>query len=127
MTLLVALWLARIAATDLATHRIPNALLWPGIVAVAASSVTQPAIAATALATGAPYLVGWVTRRVGGGDVKLAAVLGGLAGHWSGGLQIVLLAALGTLVLHALTQRRAAAPHGPALIAAAMVTLALPS
>ncbi|GAA1480677.1 hypothetical protein GCM10009624_11170 [Gordonia sinesedis] len=127
MTVLVALWLGRIVEADLASRRIPNVLLWPGVGAVAASALAQPHLAAAAAITAAPYLAGWLTRRVGGGDVKLAAVLGGLVGDWRTGLLMVALASAVTLIGHAVTRRAEATAHAPALAAATVVCLALPT
>ena len=108
-TIPVGLWLSAIAVRDVRTRRITNTLLWPGVVAVAGMGVTSPAVIAAGLIAASPYLLAWLLRQCGGGDVKIALV--------------VLLAALLSAIA-ALASRSSSLPHGPALVGATVLLLA---
>lgn len=79
-------WLLAAVATDLRARRIPNALSASlALAALVAHAATDGwAGVSAALGGGAvmllAFLPGWLARRMGAGDVKLAAALGVLAG-----------------------------------------------
>ncbi|MFT3900006.1 MAG: A24 family peptidase [Gordonia sp. (in: high G+C Gram-positive bacteria)] len=118
MGLIVASWLLAVGDRDRRTGRLPNALLLPGVVGVLASG-TPDALAAAFVAT-APYLLAHALGAVGGGDVKLALIVGALVGTPAGALAAVLVAQAVALVgfRRAGPRRR---PHGPALTGVAAV------
>ncbi|QTI67018.1 prepilin peptidase [Gordonia polyisoprenivorans] len=122
--LVVMIWLAVIAECDRRTARIPNRLLVPGVLAVLVGGLTVPHVLIAALAGSGPYLLAFARRWCGGADVKLGFVLGGLLAHPLAALLMVALAQVGVLIGH----RRAGPvrrPHGPTLILAAVLVLAL--
>lgn len=133
MTAVVALaaapLLAVIALRDLRHHRIRNQDL------AALAAVTAAALAATAISGGAavlvraalgavlmavPLLAAWIARpaRMGGGDVKLAALLGALLGLLDPRLGVA--AVGGALVVALVAARKGPAPLAPALVTAAL-------
>lgn len=125
LELLILLWLTRIAVTDVDSLRIPNVQIWPGMCAVIAGAAIHPGVGWAALAAASPYVLGFVLRRVGGGDVKLAAVCGGLSVRWDLALVMVLCASVvaATTALVAVTAARRAGrevprrhAHAPALV-----------
>ena len=109
-------WLVVVSVGDLRTRRIPNALVWPPIVAVTAMGAAEPPVLLAACAASAPYLHAFRAGTCGGGDVKLAYVCGGLATRWDAALVMVAAAAILALVA-ALAARRSrhGQPHAPAL------------
>ena len=116
----VALWLAALAEIDRHTYRLPTALLWPGCVAVGLSASTHASVGLAAVAATGPYLVGWLCGLCGGGDVKLAFVLGGMLADPAAALVMVVAAqALGLLT----RGRRRRWPHGPAMIVSGALLL----
>ncbi|MFZ2510731.1 MAG: prepilin peptidase [Gordonia sp. (in: high G+C Gram-positive bacteria)] len=120
----IALYLLLIADVDRRTLRIPNLLLLPlAVVAVSAAAQT-PLAGVAALTAAAPYLLGFLRRACGGGDVKLATCCGALLGSPVAALVAVLLAAVIGLTdcVLAGTERR---PHGPALVVATLAVLLL--
>ncbi|MDY6809250.1 MAG: prepilin peptidase [Actinomycetota bacterium] len=121
---IVLMWLSRIAEVDLNTRRIPTSSLWPAIAATLAFTGAQPTVGLAALVTAAPYAVAAAAGLCGGGDVKLAFVLGGLLADVAAGLLVVLLAAVLGLAAHVVTRRRDGLPHAPALVAATVCVLA---
>lgn len=123
-TIPVGLWLSAIAVRDARTRRITNTLLWPGVVAVAGMGVTSPAVITAGLIAASPYLLAWLLRQCGGGDVKLALVVGGLTADWATAMLVVLLAALLSAIA-ALVARSSSLPHGPALAGATALVLAV--
>ncbi|MYR05729.1 prepilin peptidase [Gordonia sp. SID5947] len=121
---LVLTWLAVMVVGDLRSGRISTAMLWPGIAATLAMSVGHPAVLAAALMTASPYLFAALARACGGGDLKLAFVLGGLVGDVGAALLVVLGAAVIAVVTHLRAHTDAAGrPHAPALVAAALCAL----
>lgn len=124
VTIPVGLWLSAIAVRDARTRRITNTLLWPGVVAVAGMGVTSPAVIAAGLIAASPYLLAWLLRQCGGGDVKLALIVGGLVADWATALLVTLLAAVLSTIA-ALVARSPSLPHGPALVGAAAFLLAI--
>ncbi|MFW0784929.1 prepilin peptidase [Gordonia sp. CPCC 206044] len=122
----VPVWLAVIAITDRRTGRIPTALVWPGVAAVAAYAAVHPVVAVAAFVTAMPYLGAALARSCGGGDVKLAFAVGGIVADPGVCLCVVLLAAVLSLITHAVgASVPRARPHGPALIIATICGLAL--
>jgi len=131
-----------LAAVDLTEHRLPDRLTLPAI-AVTAVLLTaaswqrgdflplgRAAISAGA-ASGFFLALALITRQVGGGDVKLAALTGMLPG-WLGwdyflfalvsGLLLAAIAAAGLIVTRRMS-RRDPLPLGPFLLAGALVSL----
>lgn len=137
---LVVGWLAvPLAAVDLACGRLPSALTLPALpiagsaVAAAAIAGPGPGLALRALVAAA---LCWSTHAVvrmlapgalGGGDVRLAACVGGVLGAvgWPALAVGVTLAAVVTLGI-AMARRAGSAPHGPGLLAAAWLCAAFP-
>ncbi|MGC4963677.1 prepilin peptidase [Gordonia sp. DT218] len=123
---LVLIWLAVVAVGDLRTGRIATALVWPGIAATIGMSVGHPGVLAAAVVTATPYLVAVLARACGGGDLKLAFVIGGMVGDVGAGLVVVVLAAMVTLGPHLRAHAgEPGRPHGPALVTAALFTLGI--
>ncbi|MBD0861467.1 prepilin peptidase [Gordonia sp. zg691] len=127
-------WLMVIADTDARTLRIPNRLVWPALWAVAVLSVAHPAVGVSALVAATPYTLTYLLRWCGGGDVKLAAVCGGLVHRWDEALILVALASLIALAMVGLGSLRGrdkggrehgGHPHGPALAGATVVVAGL--
>ncbi|MDR2279346.1 MAG: A24 family peptidase [Gordonia sp. (in: high G+C Gram-positive bacteria)] len=108
------------AVVDARTGRIPNAITGPAIIIVAAVSAVHPATALAAAVCAGPYLIAFTRGLCGGGDVKLAAVCGGLLADPGLAAATVVGAAFITGIVLAARRARAVA-HGPALVA---VTLA---
>jgi leader peptidase (prepilin peptidase) / N-methyltransferase len=129
-----------LAATDMAEHHLPDKLTLPAITATAALLTTaswqnddfaalgRAGIAAAA--AGVFFLaLALITRQIGGGDIKLAALTGMLPG-WLGWNHF-LLALLSGLLLAAVTaavliatrriSRRDPLPLGPFLLAGALI------
>ena len=126
VTIPVGLWLSAIAVRDARTRRITNTLLWPGLIAVAATGTVSAGVMAAGLLAAAPYLIAWLLRQCGGGVVNLAFVVGGRAADWPLALLIVLLAAAISAVA-TLATRSSTLPHGPALCASAALLVAVAS
>lgn len=125
----ILLWLIAIAVTDVRTLRIPNRLVWPGVWAVTALGVVHPEPALAALVAATPYALCFGRRWCGGGDVKLAAVCGGLTLRWDAALLMVAVAAtlsLGVVAYGAVTRRDTTVhAHGPVLVSATVVVAGL--
>lgn len=126
-----------LAAVDLCSRRLPDALTWPsygvfgGALAIAALSYGRPGLLLSALLGmllfgGAHLLVHLAAPgSLGAGDVKLAGSLGGVLGvvGWPGLLVATFLASICTLLLvvvGASIKRawRCGVPHGPGLLCA---------
>lgn len=125
LTLLAAL----LTASDLRAARLPDALTLPAYPVLAACAlIAEPAawlrILGAAALLGTTHLL--VNRynpgSLGGGDVKLAGALGLVLGArgWSAVLLFAPLAALLTFGLAVRTRRRRV-PHGPGLLASALL------
>ena len=142
-----ALWFASasiaLSAIDLATRRLPNAIVFPtqeavvGLLAIGAIAIGEPrrlrdVLLGALLATG--FL--WVLQRIvprgmGMGDVKYAVAIGGLLGWWGLGrvafgiFSGFLIGSVLGLAQAAVTGklRKATMPFGPALAAGAMLSL----
>ncbi|GAA4667883.1 prepilin peptidase [Gordonia humi] len=111
------------AVVDARTGRIPNALTMPAIGVVAIVAMFQPAVGASAALCAAVYAVAFVCGACGGGDVKLAAVVGGAVGNPAAILLVVVGAAVLSLIAAAARRRRTTV-HGPAMVGAAAAVLA---
>ncbi|GAA1017107.1 A24 family peptidase [Nocardiopsis tropica] len=124
-------WCAALCWFDVRERRLPNALTVPAALAAIAVALVLALGGATATAalTGSLlwtgiYLVAFVGRGVGAGDVKLAPTLGAVLGGVAG-VPAVIVALLGaqvlTLVWAAATRDRTV-PHGPAMCVAALAS-----
>jgi leader peptidase (prepilin peptidase) / N-methyltransferase len=119
--------------TDLEHQIIPNAVTYPGIVAGLALSAAAGQLVPSAVAAAAAGLVflvlGVVSRGgMGGGDIKLAAMIGAFLGAPAVVVALFLAVALGAsagLVLLALRlrSRKDMIPFGPAMAAGAMIAV----
>jgi len=128
-------WMAALCVYDIAQRRLPNWLTLPGAAAIglyAALTGRGVAAAAGAVALGGLYLVVYLvdSRAMGGGDVKLAAGLGGLTAMY--GADVWGLAALGAPVLTAIYGTAAlllgkgrTVPHGPSMCLSSAVAVVL--
>lgn len=142
---LFTLWCAALAAIDMRTRRLPNALTGAGALAVlgygAVLGRPGPAVMG-ALVLALPYLLVHLAAPAacGAGDAKLAVAVGAAAGL--GGAQAWVIAALGAPVLTALAGLVLIArsrvrpppgaapaprtvPHGPAMCGATLFALAV--
>lgn len=130
---------AVLCATDLYRRRLPNpvvalagcaAVVWAAQIPGGGAAAAVGAVAAAGL-----YLPGHLRGGIGAGDVKLAAVVGGLtapygAGTWwiaalAAPLLTVAAAVITALVAGAPTARRMRWPHGVALCGGLLCALAL--
>lgn len=119
--------------TDLEHQIIPNAVTYPGIVAGLALSAAAGQAAASLVAAAAAgmvfLLLGIISRGgMGGGDIKLAAMIGAFLGTPAVIVALFLAVALGAaagLVLLALRlrSRKDMIPFGPAMAAGAMIAV----
>lgn len=124
--------LALIALGDLRHHRIRNrdlamltAVTVAGVVAAAvATGVSVVADAAVgAVLAALPLLAAWIVQpaSMGGGDVKLAALLGAVLGPL--GLWLAVAAVGAALTVTLVAARRGPAPLAPALVGAALLAV----
>jgi leader peptidase (prepilin peptidase) / N-methyltransferase len=119
--------------TDLEHHMIPNAITYPGIlVGLGLSAAAGQGLAAlvAAAAAGAVFVFIGIASRggMGGGDMKLAAMIGAFLGAPAVIVALFLAVALGAtagLVLLALRlrTRKDMIPFGPAMAAGAMIAV----
>jgi leader peptidase (prepilin peptidase) / N-methyltransferase len=119
--------------TDLEHHIIPNAITYPGILVglglSALSGYFLASLIAAAAAGGVFLLLGIVSRGgMGGGDVKLAAMIGAFLGAPAVIVALFVAVALGaavSVVLLALRlrTRKDMIPFGPAMAAGAMIAV----
>lgn len=135
MGVVLAGWLVALSGYDLRYRRLPNWLTLPGAVVIglyAALTGRGGAAVAGAAALCGLYLVVYLvnSRAMGGGDVKLAAGLGGLTGMF--GADVWVLAALGAPVLTAMYGTAAlllgkgrTVPHGPSMCLSSAVAVVL--
>ncbi|MDL9947523.1 A24 family peptidase [Gordonia sp. ABSL11-1] len=122
---LVLVWSGVIALGDARTGRIPNPIVWPGVVAPVAIGLDHPVVLISALVTVLPYLVASMAGRCGGGDVKLAFAVGALVADPAIGPAVVLVAAVVGLAGHLRAGVPGPRPHGPALVGATVGALLL--
>lgn len=119
--------------TDLEHQIIPNAVTYPGtvvgIILSAASGALGPSVIAAVTAGAVFLLLSLVSRGgIGGGDIKLAAMIGAFLGTPAVVVALFLAVALGAaagLVLLALRlrNRKDMIPFGPAMAAGAMIAV----
>ncbi|WP_161927151.1 prepilin peptidase [Gordonia crocea] len=120
MGMVVALWLLALGEGDRRTGRLPTAVLWPGIAGGAAVGGTHPVVLVSGLVAVLPYAIAHLMGQVGGGDVKLAFVIGALAADPVLAAVAVVLVQVVALVGFAGSRRRRQ-PHGPAMCAVGAV------
>lgn len=128
-----------VAVVDLRTGRIPNALLVPAALAAMLLAALHGALVAALVAGAGALGVFWLLRRLsvrdgiaalGGGDVKLAGLVGLACGP---SLPMALLVGTGVGAAAALAllatgrSRRSFFPYGPALAVGAVVAILAPS
>lgn len=131
----LAWWCACLSSIDVGSRRLPDAVTGTGAITVAAygyahDSMTSMLVGAAALFAcyASVHLV--VPRALGAGDVKLAWVLGGVAGMagidaWAVAAVVApLLTGVCGVVACATGRRRARVPHGPAMCLATLLALA---
>lgn len=135
MGVVLAGWMAALSVYDITRRRMPNWLTLPGAAAIglyAAHSGRGGTAAAGAAALSGLYLVVHLvdSRAMGGGDVKLAAGLGGLTAMF--GTDIWALAAIGAPVLTAfygtaalLLGKGGTVPHGPSMCLSSAAAVAV--
>jgi leader peptidase (prepilin peptidase)/N-methyltransferase len=119
--------------TDLERGLIPNAVTYPGIVAGVAFAAWSGSVLsslAAAAASGGLFLVIAIVSRggMGGGDIKLAAMIGAFLGAAGAAVAIFVGVALGAaagavLMALRLRTRKQTMPFGPALAAGAMIAM----
>lgn len=119
--------------TDLEQGLIPNAVTYPGIVAGVLFGALSGALVSSVLAAagaGAVFLLIAIASRggMGGGDIKLAAMIGAFLGAPAVIVALFLAVALGAsaggvLVALGLRTRKQTIPFGPALAAGALIAL----
>ncbi|HNP58887.1 MAG TPA: prepilin peptidase [Gordonia sp. (in: high G+C Gram-positive bacteria)] len=131
MEAIVAVWLVALGEVDRATSRLPTAQLLPGIAAVGICGVGESlaghsGVLVAALVAALPYVVAGLLGHSGGGDLKLAFVVGGLSADPATALLVVGLAQLVALVGF-VTERRRLRPHGPALSSVAAILVVGPT
>ena len=130
LALVTAPLLAVIAFNDLRHHRIRNrdltalAAVTTGVLGAAAVSSGAAVLTRAALGAGLaalPLVAAWIAQpaNMGGGDVKLAALLGASLGRLDPRLGVA--AVGGALVVAVVAARKGPAPLAPALVAAALV------
>ena len=119
--------------TDLAHQIIPNAVTYPGIVVglglSAATGELMPSLIAAAAAGLVFLMLGVVSRGgMGGGDIKLAAMIGAFLGTPAVIVALFLAVALGggvgfILLALRLRSRKDMIPFGPAMAAGALIAV----
>ncbi|WP_228001555.1 prepilin peptidase [Nocardia australiensis] len=139
---LLVIWCALLSFSDIRERRLPNALTWPGALAILGYALyTAQFVAAVvgAVLLTTPYLMVHIVAPAafGAGDVKLAAGLGAAAALggaqawvWAAAGAPVLTAGAGVVVLSVHWIRRRDAPtrphtlaHGPAMCVATVLAL----
>ncbi|KQR98689.1 hypothetical protein ASG12_09820 [Williamsia sp. Leaf354] len=126
--LVVPAWLMVLTGHDLRSRTLPNRLTVPAVIAAVAAAACHGGVALSMLALAVPYIVACLAGGCGGGDVKLAAALGGLVADPGRSLLVVVAASvlsLGVAGIIALRRRGSGRStpqaHGPALVAAALI------
>ncbi len=131
MVALVLLWMGALSLCDIRHRRLPNALTLSGagviLEAAALAGRGWPALGGAAALAGLYLAVHLVSPAgMGGGDVKLALGLGGLAGCFGAGVWF--LAALGAPLLTCVVAaicRAPVVPHGPSMCVATAAAVGL--
>ncbi len=123
-----------VTGIDLEHRIIPDRVTLPGIVlGLAAAWLLPPGIVSSAVGTlvggGLFYVIAWASRGgMGGGDIKLASMLGAFLG-WQAGLLAIFIGVLAgglvgvALLLLKLRGRKDAIPFGPFLALGGVVSL----
>lgn len=117
----LALWLIGLSAVDLQIRRLPNVMTLPALFGAVVGVVIHPAAIAGLLLAATVYGVAFWLGGCGGGDVKLAATLGALAGTVMAAAILILLAQVLTLGAAKVRRNGQAQAHGPSLCVAAAV------
>ena len=121
---MVVVWLLALGEGDRRCGLLPTVSLLPGLTAVAAMGIQYPAVWLSALVAVLPYLAAYAFGQVGGGDVKLAFIVGGLLVD-----PVVAIVAVGLAQVVGLLgfwlDRRYRGPHGPSLGGVAAVLVAV--
>ncbi|NKQ53683.1 prepilin peptidase [Amycolatopsis sp. K13G38] len=139
--LLVTLFAVPLFVADIRHRRLPNVLTLPAYpaagVALVIAGLTGPgmglmlrALAAAVVFGGLHLMIHALSRRsLGGGDVKLAGVLGAVLGAVSCAALILgaLVASLVTLLLTRARRWRDGVPHGPGLLLASWLVTVFPA
>lgn len=115
----LALWLIGLSAVDLRVRRLPNAVTLPALTGAVVAVLTHPGAGFGLIVAAAIYVVAFWLGACGGGDVKLAATLGALAGSVTVAAVLIVLAQILTLAVALARRDRGAQPHGPPLCVAA--------
>lgn len=112
-----------LAGADVRTRRLPNSVVLPGVLGAVAGTMVSPAAGVGLLTAGGIYLVAFWFGGCGGGDVKLAVVVGAMAGSVGMAALLVLSAQVLTLgqvlIARGGVGRSRETAHGPALCASA--------
>ncbi|PXW33747.1 UNVERIFIED_CONTAM: leader peptidase (prepilin peptidase)/N-methyltransferase [Williamsia faeni] len=120
---LVGLWFVALAGADVRTRRLPNNVVLPGVLGAVVGVTIAPDAGGGLLMAGGIYVVAFWFGGCGGGDVKLAAVVGAMAGSVGAAALLVLCAqvlTVGQAVICGGGGRRShIQAHGPALCASA--------
>lgn len=120
-------WSTWLSYVDVRTRRLPDGLtLPPAAAAVSVTLLLDPAALGVGLLWAGAYLgLGLMVGGVGGGDLKLAVPLGVCVSAVAG-IGGVLVAMAGAGALSTVSALRSGdTPHGPAMMGAAAITLAL--
>lgn len=135
MGVILAGWMVVLSGYDIAQRRLPNWLTLPGAAVIglyAASTGRGSAAVIGAAALCGLYLVVYLinSTAMGGGDVKLAAGLGGVTAMF--GADVWVLAAIGAPMLTALygtavllLGKGHTVPHGPSMCLSSAAAVAL--
>ena len=122
---LLGWWFVALAGADVRTRRLPNNVVLPGVAGAAVGVTITPDAVGGLLVAGGIYLVAFWFGGCGGGDVKLAIVVGALAGSMGAAVVLVLLAQVLTfgqiLICLGGGGRSRHHAHGPALCASTAV------
>ncbi|MGJ0121323.1 prepilin peptidase [Williamsia sp. MIQD14] len=126
--LVIPAWLLVLTGHDLRSRTLPNRLTVPAVIAALAAAACDGGVALSVVALSVPYVVTCLAGGCGGGDVKLAAALGGLVTDPARSLVVVVVAStlsLGAAGVIALRCRGSGngvpQAHGPALVVAAVM------
>jgi leader peptidase (prepilin peptidase) / N-methyltransferase len=134
-------WLAVVlTATDLAHRRLPNVITGPaypaagGLLAITCAAGAGFGLGGRAIAAGAVLFAVYAVvhlaapSQLGAGDVKLAGVVGVALGavSWPALLLGQVIAAVITVLLAVIERHERGAPHGPGMLAGALLVVMFP-
>lgn len=122
---ILALWSVALSVGDLRTRRLPNVVTLPALGGAMVGVAMYPAATPGLFMTAGVYGVAFWFGGCGGGDLKLAATLGALAGSMTAAAVLVVLAQVVALVVAIIRRDLGAQPHAPPLCVAAAVCFAL--